>query len=304
MKKQLFLSMMLMVASTLFFSCSKDDETTFVKNGTVTIEMPINVSDVVLNSFEGTATNVQSGAVTTLPTPVKNGENYVVTIPSLEEGKYNLVAKGNISFIKNGVAGTTDFEVNSNNVELTEKSTAVKMVVSSFKAEGGFVFSEICTTGTLTPQNKNYNNDAYFIITNNSDVVLYADSVALIESQYQSGSSGMQPWDPDVRPYAIPAGTVFMIPGSGTDHPVAPGESIIIANNAMDHRTANENSYDLSKADFEVYLDNGGNSMDTDYDVPNLEYIFCYTDHLDSICSAEPQLCHCPHEGKQRNLLG
>lgn len=277
MKKQLFLSMMLMVASTLFFSCSKDDETTFVKNGTVTIEMPINVSDVVLNSFEGTATNVQSGVVTTLPTPVKNGENYVVTIPSLEEGKYNLVAKGNISFVKNGVVGTTDFEVNSNNVELTEKANAVKMVVSSFKAEGGFVFSEICTTGTLTPQNKNYNNDAYFIITNNSDVVLYADSVALIESQYQSGSSGIQPWDPDVRPYAIPAGTVFMIPGSGTDHPVAPGESIIIANNAMDHRTANENSYDLSKADFEVYLDNGGNSMDTDYDAVNLDYIFCYT---------------------------
>lgn len=277
MKKQLFLSMMLMVASTLFFSCSKDDETIFVKNGTVTIEMPINVSDVVLNSFEGTATNVQSGTVTKLPTPVKNGENYVVTIPSLEEGKYNLVAKGNISFVKNGVAGTTDFEVNSNNVELTEKTAAVKMVVSSFKAEGGFVFSEICTTGTLTPQNKNYNNDAYFIITNNSDVVLYADSVALIESQYQSGSSGMQPWDPDVRPYAIPAGTVFMIPGNGHDHPVAPGESIIIANNAMDHRTVNENSYDLSKADFEVYLDNGGNSMDTDYDAANLDYIFCYT---------------------------
>lgn len=280
MKKQLFLSMMLMAASTLFFSCSKDDETTFVKNGTVTIEMPINVSDVVLNNFEGTATNVQSGMVTKLPTPVKNGENYIVTIPSLEEGKYNLVAKGNISFVKNGVAGTTDFEVNSNNVELTEKTAAVKMVVSSFKAEGGFVFSEICTTGTLTPQNKNYNNDAYFIITNNSDVVLYADSVALIESQYQSGSSGMQPWDPDVRPYAIPAGTVFMIPGSGTDHPVAPGESIIIANNAMDHRTVNENSYDLSKADFEVYLDNGGNSMDTDYDAANLDYIFCYTQSI------------------------
>jgi hypothetical protein len=277
MKKQLFLSMMLMVASTLFFSCSKDDETVFVKNGTVTIEMPINVSDVVLNSFEGKATNVQSGTVTTLPTPVKDGDNYVVTIPSLEEGKYNLTAKGNISFVKDGVAGTTDFEVSSSDVLLSEKSTAVKMVVSSFKAEGGFVFSEICTTGTLTPQNKNYNNDAYFIITNNSDVVLYADSVALIESQYQSGSSGMQPWDPDVRPYAIPAGTVFMIPGKGTDHPVAPGESIIIANNAMDHRTVNENSYDLSKADFEVYLDNGGNSMDTDYDTPNLDYIFCYT---------------------------
>ena len=280
MKKNVFLSLMLMAASTVFVACSKDDAPYVVENGTVTIEMPINVSLVVLNSFEGTATNVQSGEVTTLATPVKDGDNYVITIPRLTEGKYNLAAKGNISFVKDGVAGTTDFEVSSSDVALNEKSTTAKLVVSSFKAEGGFVFSEICTTGTLKPDNKNYNYDAYFVITNNSDVVLYADSVALIESQYQSASSGNQPWSPDVRPYAIPAGAVFMIPGSGKDHPVKPGESIVIANNAMDHRTVNENSYDLTGADFEVYLDNGGNSMDTDYDTPNLEYIWCYTNTI------------------------
>lgn len=277
MKKNVFLSMMLLAASTVFVACSSDDDPFVVENGTVTIEMPINVSDVVLNSFEGTVTNVQSGEVTTLAAPVKSGEDYVITLPNLTEGKYNLSAKGNISFVKDGVAGTTDFEVSSNDVALNELSTSAKLVVNSFKAEGGFVFSEICTTGTLTPQNKNYNYDAYFVITNNSDVVLYADSLALIESQYQSASSGNQPWSPDVRPYAIPAGAVFMIPGKGTDHPVKPGESIVIANNAMDHRTVNENSYDLTGADFEVYLDNGGNSMDTDYDTPNLEYIYCYT---------------------------
>ena len=277
MKKNLFLSMMLLAASTVFTACSSDDDPFVVENGTVTIEMPINVSQVVLNSFEGTVTNVQSGEVTRLASPVKSGENYVITIPSLTEGKYNIAAKGNISFVKDGVAGSTDFEVSSSDVALNEQSTTAKLVVSSFKAEGGFVISEICTTGTLTPQNKNYNNDAYFIITNNSDVVLYADSVALIESQYQSGSSGQQAWSPDVRPYAIPAGAVFMIPGNGKSHPVQPGQSFVIANNAMDHRTANENSYDLSKADFEVYLDNAGNSMDTDYDTPNLEYIWCYT---------------------------
>ena len=277
MKKNLFLSMMLLAASTVFTACSSDDDPFVVENGTVTIEMPINVSQVVLNSFEGTVTNVQSGEVTRLASPVKSGENYVITIPSLTEGKYNIAAKGNISFVKDGVAGSTDFEVSSNDVALNEQQTAVKLVVSSFKAEGGFVISEICTTGTLTPQNKNYNNDAYFIITNNSDVVLYAASIVLVESQFQSSSSGQNPWSPDVRPYAIPAGAVFMIPGNGKSHPVQPGQSFVIAKTAMDHRTANENSYDLTGADFEVYLDNGGNSMDTDYDTPNLEYIWCYT---------------------------
>ncbi|MBQ3313933.1 MAG: hypothetical protein IJG74_09150, partial [Prevotella sp.] len=183
MKKNVFLSMMLMAASTVFVACSSDDAPYVVENGTVTIEMPINVSNVVLNNFEGTATNVQSGEVTTLATPVKDGDNYVITIPSLTEGKYNLTAKGNISFVKDGVAGTSDFEVSSNDVALNETSTTAKLVVSSFKAEGGFVLSEICTTGTLKPDNKNYNYDAYFVITNNSDVVLYADSIALIESQ-------------------------------------------------------------------------------------------------------------------------
>ncbi len=272
--------MMLMAASTVFVACSSDDAPYVVENGTVTIEMPINVSNVVLNSFEGTATNVQSGEVTTLATPVKDGDNYVITIPSLTEGKYNLTAKGNISFVKDGVTGTTDFEVSSNDVTLNETSTTAKLVVSSFKAEGGFVFSEICTTGTLKPNNKNYNYDAYFVITNNSDVVLYADSIALIESQYQSASSGNQPWSPDVRPYAIPAGAVFMIPGSGKDHPVKPGESIVIDNNAIDHRPVNENPYDPTGPDFAEYLDNGGNSMDTDYDTPNLEYIWCYTNTI------------------------
>ena len=280
MKKNLFLSFMLMAASTLFFSCSNDDAPIVIHDGSITLEMPLNVSNVILNSFEGTATNVQSGEVITLPRPVKNGDDYVITIPSLTEGRYNLYAKGSISFVKNGVAGSTDFQVVSNDVSLNEISSSTRLIVSSFKAEGGFVLSEICTTGTLTPQNKNYNYDAYFVITNNSDVVLYADSIVLIESQYQSSSSGNNPWSPDVRPYAIPSGAVFMIPGNGTEHPVQPGESIVIANNAMDHTTVNENSYDLTDADFEVYLDNGGNSMDTDYDTPNLEYIWCYTNTI------------------------
>lgn len=280
MKKNLFFSVMLMTMSVLFFSCSENDGPVIVDNGRITIEMPMNVTNVVLNSFEGTVTNVLTGEEMTLPTPVKNGDNYEIILPNLVEGRYNVAAKGNISFKKDGVDGSTDFEINSNDVSLSEDISSIKLVVNSFEAKGGFVLSEICTTGTLTPQNKNYNYDAYFVITNNSDVVLYADSIVLIESQYQSSSTGNNPWNPDVRPYAIPSGAVFMIPGNGTEHPVQPGESIVIANNAMDHTTVNENSYDLTDADFEVYLDNGGNSMDTDYDTPNLEYIWCYTNTI------------------------
>ena len=278
MRKNIFLSMMMLLAlSATFVSCSKDDGPTIVKNGTVTLEMPINVSDVVLNSFSGTATNVQSGKVTTLTTPTKNGNNYVITIPELEEGSYNISAKGNISFLKGGVAGTTDFEVQNNGVSVSEKSNTLKMAVNSFQAEGGFVISEIFYTGTTTPEGKQYSGgDGYMIITNNSDVTLYADSIAVLESQFLT--TDKQDYTPDVMNEAFSVEAVYMIPGSGTSVAVAPGESLTLAINAINHKEANANSIDLSNADFEFYdVSSNPNITDPDGKAPNLDKWYCYT---------------------------
>ena len=66
---------MLLAMSVAFVSCNDDDDAAaIINNGSLLLEMPINVSDVTLNSFEGTATNVQNGNVITLavafrPTP-------------------------------------------------------------------------------------------------------------------------------------------------------------------------------------------------------------------------------------------
>ena len=278
MRKNIFRSaLMLLAVSAAFVSCSKDDGPTIVKNGTVTLEMPINVSDVVLNSFSGTATNVQSGKVTTLTTPTKNGNNYVITIPELEEGSYNISAKGNISFLKGGVAGTTDFEVQNNGVSVSEKSNTLKMAVNSFQAEGGFVISEIFYTGTTTPEGKQYSGgDGYMIITNNSDVTLYADSIAVLESQFLTIDK--QDYTPDVMNEAFSVEAVYMIPGSGTSVAVAPGESLTLAINAINHKEANANSIDLSNADFEFYdVSSNPNITDPDGKAPNLDKWYCYT---------------------------
>ena len=278
MKKNIFLSMMMLLAmSVTFVSCSSDDAPVMVKNGTVTLEMPINVTQVTMNSFEGTATNVQSGKVTTLPTPVKVGDDYVITIPELEEGKYNIAAKGNISFLKGGIAGKTDFEVSSDGVEVSEKSSSVKMAVNSFQAEGGFVVSEIFFTGTTTPEGKQYSGgDAYIIIANNSDVTLYADSIAVLESQFLT--TDKQDYTPDVMNEAFSVEAVYMIPGNGTSVAVEPGKSLTLAINAINHKEANANSMDLSNADFEFYDESSNpNYTDPDGKAPNLDKWYCYT---------------------------
>lgn len=277
MKKNLILSMMMLaVMSTSFVSCSSDDDPVIVKNGTVTLEMPINVTDVVLKSFEGTATDVQTGKAVTLPTPVKDGNNYVITIPEIEEGNYNIAAKGAISFLKDGIAGTTDFEVSNTNVLLSEKSNSLKLAVNSFQAEGGFVISEIFFTGTTTPENKPYSNDQYMVITNNSDVTLYADSIAILQSEFRTNDK--QDNTPDLMNTDFSVDFVFMIPGSGTTVPVAPGQSLLVAINAINHVENNPNSFDLSGADYEFFDESSNpNYTDVDGTAKNLDRWYTYS---------------------------
>jgi hypothetical protein len=72
---------------------------------------------------------------------------------------------------------------------------------------------------------------------------------------------------------------LYTIPGSGTDHPVAPGEYLILADTGIDHRVANPNSFDLSNADFEWY-DISTSPTNIDIDGPtveNLDKWYCYT---------------------------
>jgi hypothetical protein len=62
---------------------------------------------------------------------------------------------------------------------------------------------------------------------------------------------------------------VFRFPGSGTDHPLAPGQVALIAVSAIDHRAVHPALYDLRQADFEL----GVASSADNPDVPNLEFV-------------------------------
>lgn len=68
--------------------------------------------------------------------------------------------------------------------------------------------------------------------------------------------------------------SIITIPGNGTQYPVNPGEYITIADNAINHQAQNSNSFDLSKADFEIFYDDSDDidnpdvtNMLTPYDI-------------------------------------
>lgn len=123
----------------------------------------------------------------------------------------------------------------------------------------GLLISKIYYSGTKDSFAKNYTVDSYVELFNNSEEVQYLDGkyLGLAES---------------VSPAAYPAkdnpDSIFLrqccrFPGSGTDYPVQPGSSVVIAaQSARNHLESALNTVDLSRADFEVKLIEGSGNPD------------------------------------------
>lgn len=280
MKKNLFMSVLVMLTTGLALtSCKDDDSTPVIPTATLTIEIPDNLANVELSNAVTTITNVQTNRQQSADRGawVKNGNTYQLTLTDVEEGNYNVAVAGHLDFTLNGIAGQKDFEVKSDNVKLTQQSAALKLAVSTFTAQGGFVISEIFFTGTTTPEGTQYSgSDQYIKIVNNSDVTLYADSIAVMESEF--ATIDKQDYTPDLMKSDFSVEAVYMIPGNGKSVAVEPGASLLLAINAINHKEANPNSMDLSDADFEFYDESSNpNFTDPDGKAPNLDKWYCYT---------------------------
>jgi hypothetical protein len=140
---------------------------------------------------------------------------------------------------------------------------------------GGLVFKQVSYAGSKTPAGTNYLIDQFYEIYNNATDTLYADSLCIGDVQGNPGisssskASGFQS-DAD----HVYLRNLFMVPGTGKEHPIAPGKSIIIAQTGINHKTdptGNSNSVDLGAgiADFEVYQVSSTRDIDNP-DVPNM----------------------------------
>ncbi len=279
MKKLILKSIMLMLTAAMCLtSCSSDDPIPVIPTATVTLEIPANLENTVLTNAVATLTNVQTKQAYTVEGSffVKDGNDYKIMLENLEAGTYNIAVNGHLDFTLNGVAGQKDFEVSSENVVLSTTATSMKMTVSTFTAQGGFVISEIFFTGTSTSEGKSYSGDQYIIITNNSDVTLYADSIAVLESAFLTTTK--EDYTPDIMSTHFSVQACYMIPGTGRSVPVEPGESLTLAINAIDHTTEQPNSINLTGADFEFFDETSNpNFTDPDGEAPNLDKWYCYT---------------------------
>ncbi|PWS30695.1 DUF4876 domain-containing protein [Pedobacter paludis] len=157
--------------------------------------------------------------------------------------------------------------------------TALKLISGT---TGPWVIKQIYYAGSNTTTGASF-RDQFIEIYNNTDSILYADSLYIAEaiglqnftatnvyrqsnSQYDWSKSQGMPSDIDANNGYVYTRALLMIPGTGKQYPVKAGESIVLAQTAINHKspftgtdgktiTVRDPSLtvDLSGADFEAY---------------------------------------------------
>lgn len=147
---------------------------------------------------------------------------------------------------------------------------------------GEWLIKQVYYAGSNTTQGASF-RDQFIEIHNNTDHVLYADSLFVAEvigrqsytntgyhvtanGQYNWAKSLNMPTDIDANNDYIYLKALWMIPGTGKQYPVLPGKSIVLAQTAINHKAPFTGSdgktvtvrdpsltIDLSGADFEAY---------------------------------------------------
>lgn len=276
--KTLKLFMMLLLCIVGMASCSNDDggsETTYPL--TIQFELPEKYSNSSISSVDITLTEINSQRSFTKANVKTDGITATVNVP-LGYYKMNASAKMNYSD-ENGKSASTDIIAYKEGITVTEGTQAVsaQMFFNENKNALGFVLAEIFCAGTANKQGNYYYADKYFVIYNNTDHVLYADSLVIAESEFMTTMK--QEYRPDIMSTDMAVSAMYMIPGSGRDVPVQPGGKLLLVDNAVNHTIANPNSWDLTTADYE-WFDESTNPNYTDIDnpnVPNLDKIYCST---------------------------
>jgi len=171
----------------------------------------------------------------------------------LSAGSYEVRAAGSVNYTQSGTTATGEVAGFVSKIDILTATTytvplSLKIIPSG---EGDFIIEEIFFTGTATPEGKQYFGDQYIKLYNPTNKVLYADGLVLADSEFLTVTK--RDYTPNVMAEAFTAGSMVQIPGTGTQYPVQPGKSIVIAEQGINHKENNPNSIDLSKADFENF---------------------------------------------------
>ena len=255
--KNTLISLLLILLTLGAVSCTKESPgtpTILTRDPTyqdvrISLIAPIDVSDISYRHIDAEVTNVQTGDKKEIRQYEIEGDK-IHTM--LTPGQYMFSIRAQADFLR--VEGSQAKSTLTSEISFTvepDKPAEAEVKFMYKPSSSNFVIEEIYIAGSIFPSRVPYNEDKYMIITNNSDEVLYADGLAFWESEFQPIDK--VDYEPNIIDKAVAVKAFYVIPGSGKEHPVAPGKSIIVCESAFDHTTICKDAVDLSKADFEWY---------------------------------------------------
>ncbi|MBQ8711642.1 MAG: DUF4876 domain-containing protein [Prevotella sp.] len=264
MKKFFKYTMMLMAAMTVtsFVACSDDDDE--VKSYKLTITLnPVDVDATNINNLKIVVKGTSNADTISLNSIAQQEL-------TLTQGTYQITANGKV------IDEATAYVQGSAAAELYADQ-AIEVRLSKYN-QSPLVFTTLHTTGSALY----YVLDSYIEIANNSDEVQYLDGLVLANTlANQKSKSAWQEAFPDkYRTGDASNAIVLAFPGTGKDYPLQPGQSVVVADQALNHKLAYgddeskkenyANSPDLTNANFEKFYGNG--DVDNE-NVPNMDVV-------------------------------
>ena len=132
----------------------------------------------------------------------------------------------------------------------TSKTKLDHLIIKEVFYVGHYWFRDVRAWG-MKNLNQMYNDDQYIAIFNPTDEVKYLDGLALCDNAIDpSKAIQFAPKDDFVNRYYGASGISYF-PGAGTDYPVKPGQTIIVAKYAIDHKAQFES--ELEGEDLSMY---------------------------------------------------
>jgi hypothetical protein len=261
--KKFKLFIMIVLAGAFIVSCQKDGAKLYTVS--VKVSYPAGYTATDLSNIKVKLVNNQTAREDTARTDASGIANFRV-----ELGTYTISAS----------VKTVDFAFNGNteNVNISALTPNFDISLIAVALKGGLVFKEIYYTGSKTPAQTSYYSDQFHEIYNNSDSIIYLDGLCL--GVLEPASASASAWvntDGTLMDLLPVTFHTWMWPGTGKTYPLAPRTSIVVAQDAIDHKTdpaGNPSSpVNLANAQWETYVQAPGKDTDTP-GVPNLTLVY------------------------------
>jgi hypothetical protein len=242
----------------------------------VTVEYPATYATRAAVGARVLLTNTQTNTADTATTDAQGTARFLRVLP----GNYVLSASRDLSaddaFTLTGQRTAVTLNAINPVVSLLAAPSVPLRLTLAGSRLGDLVIKEVYYTGSRTPSGGTYFSDQFIEIYNNSTDTIYTDGLAIADVFGVAGqinpTNVPTPFQSDVN--NVHVSSIWQIPGTGRQHPLAPGSSVLIAQDGINHRDdplGNPNSpVNLGTADWETYNERpDGRDLDSPT-VPNL----------------------------------